>query len=318
MRGYTPPVRTRSVLVRTLGPLGLSLMLTSGCEDKQGDAPLAAGQLDPADDAWIDELDDLDELEPAAQPAPAPTAAPPPATVAAAPAPSPEPAPETSEGAAQPRANVGSTAGPTPAAAPPVAPAEPSAAVPAAATPEAGPSPDAAPTPEPAIEPAPTPAPAEPPPPAPITPADYQGKWRFVGGQSQRQGVLDGVEATVAALPRALHGIARKRLTATNPVDTSVDISVVGDKVTMNFQSGFTASSVIGGPSTRTKDIEGGRIDAQLRTKGTKLVLFLQGKGGARTIVFVLSSDRKRLTLHHKITSPRLDVPVQYRLSYAR
>ena len=310
------------MLVGALGPLSLCLTLTLGCERDPGGEPLAAGQLDPADDAWIDELDDLDEPAVAAQASP--TAAPPPAPAEALAAPSPAPAdeapeaPAAAQAQAQARKDAGSDAKPSAgsAEAQPPAQAEAAEQVPTATAPGLEPSPDADPAPAPTVEPAPPPA--EPPPPPPITPADYHGKWRFVGGQSQRQGVIDGVEATVAALPRALQGIARRRLTATNPVDTTLDISVAGDKVTMSYQTGFYASCVIGGPSTRTKDIEGGRIDAQLRTKGTKLVHFLQGKGGARTIVYVLSADRKRLTVHHKITSPRLDVPVQYRLSYAR
>ena len=44
----------------------------------------------------------------------------------------------------------------------------------------------------------------------------------------------------------------------------------------------------------------------------------MEGTGGARTIVYVLSSDRKKLTGHQKITTPRLPVPVTYRLTYQR
>ena len=75
---------------------------------------------------------------------------------------------------------------------------------------------------------------------------------------------------------------------------------------------------VIDGPAVRTRGIDGGKLDVRLREKGNKLVQQLEGTGGARTIVYVLSPDRQRLTIHHKITSSRLPVPVTYRLSYAR
>jgi hypothetical protein len=75
---------------------------------------------------------------------------------------------------------------------------------------------------------------------------------------------------------------------------------------------------VIDGGTVKATDIEGGKLVVRLRWKDGKLIQQMEGKGGARIIVYVLSADRKKLTVHHKITSDRLPVPLTSRLSYAR
>src|SRR5690606_25309797 len=105
--------------------------------------------------------------------------------------------------------------------------------------------------PAPVVEPASTPS-AEPAKPAskpPITSADFHGSYRYAGGQAQRDDVTAAIEATVQQLSKAIHGIARKRLTAANPVDSTLEISVSGDKVTTTFASGFDVTCVIDGPT---------------------------------------------------------------------
>ena len=163
-------------------------------------------------------------------------------------------------------------------------------------------------------------APAPPPVPAPITSADFVGRYRFVGGQSQRAKVAAAIEATVDSLPLMFRGIARKRLTQANPIDTSLDIGVKGGEVRTSFASGFSVTCPLDGPAVRARSMDGQKLDVRMRSQGAKLVQQIKSRSssGAGKVVFVLSEDRSRLTVHHEVSSPRLPVPVRYSLSYAR
>ena len=75
---------------------------------------------------------------------------------------------------------------------------------------------------------------------------------------------------------------------------------------------------MIDGATVKTTGIDGEKLAVRVRSKGSKLVQHMQGKDGARTIVYVLSADRNKLTVHHKITADRLPEPLTYQLSYSR
>lgn len=289
--------------------LSVTLVLAGGC--KEADKPIA----DPLDDPWVDAIEA--EEEPTALPSVEPSAGELIAVEVSSPA---DVQPAAGMLATPSEAETESAASGGTAKAPSAAPKQPTDETQAVDGPAPALEPAPAPEPAPTVEPTPTPSaePAEPASPPPITSADFHGNYRFVGGSSQRDELKAAIEATVDALPGALHGIARKRLTATNPVEGTVDIAVAGDNVTTSFESGFNASCVIDGGTANATDIEGGKLKVRLRWKDGKLVQQMEGKGGARTIVYVLSADRKKLTVHHKITSDRLPVPLTYRLSYSR
>lgn len=290
--------------------LSVALLLLSSCKDD--DKPVA----DPLDDPWVDGIEAIDEQPNAGDPVAAGSQDPSPALAELGSLPETQPAAgvlatpsEAEPEPASARALADSGNSPTaPATTPATAPEQPTA------------EPQAIDEPAQAVEPTPTPepTPAKPASPPPITRADFHGSYRYAGGSSQRNDLAAGIEATVDALNGAIQGIARRRLTATNPLESTVDIVVAGDDVTTTFESGFNASCVIDGATANARDIEGGKLRVRLRWKDGKLIQQMEGNGGARTIVYVLSADRKTLTVHHKITSDRLPVPLIYRLSYSR
>lgn len=170
----------------------------------------------------------------------------------------------------------------------------------------------------PIMAPAPTPTPA--PAPAPITSADFDGRFHYVGGQSQRAQVAAAIEATVDSLPLMFRSIARKRLTQANPIDATLDIRVRDGDIRTSFASGFSVSCPLDGPAVRARSTDGQKLDVRMRSQGTKLVQQIKSRSstGAGKVVFVLSQDRRKLTVHHEVSSPRLPVPVRYSLSYVR
>lgn len=283
----------------------MGLLLVGGCKGEVEQKP-----ADPLEDPWIDAIETGDEqpAEAVVSEAAPPAEAQPVAAVLATPTASapasaaePEPTPATSHAPAG-----------TPSAPAAVEPEPPAPEPPASDEPSTEPAPIAEPT------PTPSPEPAAPPSPPPITSTDFHGSYRYAGGSSQRAELDAAIENTVTQLSRAIQGIARKRLAEANPVDGSVQITIVGDKITTSFESGFKVSCTIDGASVDTKGLGGEKLSVQVRAKGSKLIQHMQGKDGARTIVYTLSADRKTLSVHHKITADRLPEPLTYRLSYAR
>ncbi|MFO7565519.1 MAG: hypothetical protein R6X02_22950 [Enhygromyxa sp.] len=304
--------------------LCMGVVVLTGCKGDANDKPAA----DPLDDAWVDAIGSGDE-EPAVapEPEPLPSAEPefadplgtdtqdsPQEIAEASPASEAQP-PAASALAAPDKREALPSQSPEPTTPAPATPKQPAAEALAADEQAPPPAPAVEPTPTPSVEPA---KPAEPAAPPPITSADFHGSYRYSGGQTQRDELAAAIETTVTSLSRALHGIARKRLTQANPVDRTVDIVIAGGKITTTFESGFSVSCVIDGPAVRTTGTGGERLDVRVRSKGSKLVQHMQGKDGARTIVYVLSADRKKLTVHHKITADRLPEPLTFRLSYSR
>lgn len=193
---------------------------------------------------------------------------------------------------------------------------EPAKTEPAAAPVE--PEAPAAVEPTPKAEPAKTePAKTEPAKPT-ITIADFHGNYKFVGGSTQRAELEAAIDAAANQLSAAIRGIGRKRLTKTNPIDNTLEIVIAGNKVTTIFETGFDASCVIDGPTVHWSNNKGDAYKVRVRSQGSKLIQVIEGEDGVKTTVFVLSSDKQKLTVHHKITADRLKEPMTYRLSYSR
>jgi hypothetical protein len=299
--------------------LTAALLALTNCKNELDDKPAT----DPIDDPWVNAIETGDEEQPAVAAAPAeapPVAADPvpidPNALAAAEAVDPAPDPATGV-IATPTPSAGTS---TAAKSKPAAPGEPAADATDPAP--AGEPTEAAvvePT-EPAAEPTPAPAeePAQPAAPPPITIADFHGNYRFVGGNAQRTELEAIIEDTANTLPMAIRGIGRKRLTKTNPIDDTLDIVITGDKVQTIFESGFDATCVLDGPTIHWSNSKGDTYKVRVRSKGSKLIQVIEDDDGVKTTVFVLSADKQKLTVHHKIVADRLPEPMTYRLSYSR
>ena len=300
--------------------LTATLLALTACKYEPDDKPAA----DPLEDPWVNAIDTGDEEQPAIASAPEeadpvaidPAAGASPEALALAEA-EPDAAPQADPAAgviASPTASAAKTkpSAPTEASASasdPVAPAEP-------AEQPTAPESDAAPVADPT--PAPTEQPAQPATPPAITIADFHGDYRFVGGSAQRSELEAAIETAANQLPAAIRGIGRKRLTKTNPIDDTLDIVIEGDKVTTIFETGFDAQCVIDGGTVHWTSDKGDKYKVRVRAKGSKLVQIIEGEDGVKTTVFVLSADKQKLTVHHKITADRLPEPMTYKLSYSR
>jgi outer membrane biosynthesis protein TonB len=313
-------------LCRPAWILTVGLLVSSGaCKSELDNVPAA----DPLDDPWVDAIGTGDEsaaagvAEPAAEPAePAvdeALALAEPGVDEAEPTEPTEPSTDSDAGVVAVPTN-GQPKSDSLAASKPAANQNPAANEPAA---KVEPTEPTAPEPAPAeqAKPAPTPAAAEPAKPAappPLTIADFHGNYRYTGGSSQRKDLEQAIEASVMELAAVIRPIGRKRLTKTNPIDNSLDIVMTGDTVKTIFETGFDAACVIDGGTIHYAAKDGEKYKVRVRAKGVKLIQIIEGPDGVKTSVFVLSADKQRLTVHHKIEAPRLPKPLAYRLSYSR
>lgn len=310
---------SRGVLFLSLGLL-LSL---PGCKDKLEDLP----DIDPIDDPWIDNIDEGEELtaevpaDPTAPPTEvAPTPAPGELAVAVA-DPNADPnAAGTPDAATAETAKLGGASVPT--SKPKsgnVADSSSPSADPAAPVDPAAPAAEPAPAePAPAVEPTPEAAPVKPAPPPPITMADFGGTYRFTGGSAQEQALAEAIEFGANQVAGIIRGVARKRLTKTQIIEDPVTLTITGD--TAKFHWGTTGEGmtcVIDGPTT-TMSYGGDKYKARCRQKDGKLITSFQAPDATKTIVYVLTSDRKNLTAHHKLVADQLSEPVTFKVSYTR
>ena len=303
--------RTRSPLVPfAVGALLVACQAKTELEPKVADKAIEAAVEDP----WLDAIgsEEGGELAPPPTPAEQATAAPELAPEGSAPEPAqPQPAKaETTDVSAEPAKSP--TTPPSGDPAPITAGSQPSEASPPA---EPEPAPEDA-QPEPAAEPSPPePEPTAPP---PITLADFDGSYHYVGGSKQREQLEQAIEDTAQTLPGVIRGIGRKRLTKTNQLDKSIRIDIDGDRVTTTYASGFNPSATLGAGQITWTSKKGDKYRVKVQQKGSKLIQIAASEDGVKTTVFVLSADRQRLTVHHKIVADRLPEPMTYRLSYAR
>lgn len=299
---------------RRLWVLSASLCLAIGCKAELDDKPAA----DPLDDPWVDAIEDEAPATAVAvggeaPPASAGVGATSVATTALVAEPDPlapngvvaSPTTAGTPGTSN-KANPAASANGQPVAVDPAAPVDPGAPIDPAA-------PAVAPTPA-----APAAQPAAPAAPAALVLTDLAGSYRYSGGSAQRENLAAAIETAAEQLPAAIRGIGRKRLTKTNPIDDSLDIVFTGDSVQTIFGTGFDAECVVDGGTVHWTSKNNDKYKVRVRAKGSKLVQIIEGEDGVKTTVFVLSADRQKLTVHHKIDADRLDEDMTYSLSYSR
>lgn len=145
----------------------------------------------------------------------------------------------------------------------------------------------------------------------------FEGQWTFVGGQKQRDGVEDAIQASADALGRLIRGIGAKRLRESNPIPNRITIKLQGESIEIAYD-GNSNKAKLDGTTIKSVSPQGDKSKISHTIRGAKLVQFIDGEGGDKTNKFKLSEDGSKLYLDVKITSSRLPVPCAYRLTFKR
>jgi hypothetical protein len=141
------------------------------------------------------------------------------------------------------------------------------------------------------------------------------GELRFVGGQRQRELVVQAIERSVESLPR-FHDVARKRLTKANAIPETVRMSMDGPDLVVIYGDQAPQRAPLDGSPREWRNPEGQTITLTHELRGDRLVQTTSGGGGRRVMVWSFDHERGLVRVQSTMSSPRLPVPVRYRLTF--
>ena len=139
----------------------------------------------------------------------------------------------------------------------------------------------------------------------------------FVNEQQSAEPITTAIETTVAKMNFIKRPIARSRLKKTNEVHRRVDIALGGAQISVAFDGHKPVQMPADGSTIRWTRDDGETFDVSAVWDGDRLVQTFKAEDGTRSNTFGLGADG-RLTVQVKVTSPQLDSPVSYALSFAR
>lgn len=145
-----------------------------------------------------------------------------------------------------------------------------------------------------------------------------EGTQTFVPAKYTKQNkrnIASAIEQTVESVNFMLRGFARDKLTEGLTLRPKVVIDRSGDDVTVTYGH-ETYTTPASGKSVSRINPKGDRVKVSQKVVGAKVIQTVKSADGARYITFALV-DESTLALKVKITTPRLDDPIKYKLKYA-
>ncbi len=146
----------------------------------------------------------------------------------------------------------------------------------------------------------------------------YEGTYRYVGSAREQKAREDAIQRSVSTFFFAIQGIVRLKIE---------ERTRIVDNCTFEFQDGYIRSTVPGHPVALSPD-SGAPADYRLNSDAIALSQRFEGKhlvqtfttddGGSRRNEFTQSEDGHFLYMRATVTSPRLQIPIVYTLTYAR
>ncbi len=147
------------------------------------------------------------------------------------------------------------------------------------------------------------------------------GRYRLGISTRQGQHLIDAaIDRSVQGLFFLIRGIARRRLTATNRLSPTLDISFPPHRIRVVYEAGrFVYETPDDGRGVRVVDPSGEEHPVCThRLRGGRLYEVFRTDRGSRTNVFEPTADGRGLTMTTTVHSPQLPGDVTYRLPYVR
>lgn len=144
----------------------------------------------------------------------------------------------------------------------------------------------------------------------------YVGRYRHVGGQSERDAVLAAIDEAIADMNVVARGIARGRLRESNLVPTSVVVSHDEHHVAIAFDE-RQYEAPLDGSSTTVVGLTGDELRYSVSISSAKLQQSFVGPKGTRDNVMALRGE-DGLEMRVKVASASLPEPIEYRLTFRR
>lgn len=140
----------------------------------------------------------------------------------------------------------------------------------------------------------------------------------FTVDRAHSDDVNRAIETAVGRMNFVTRPIARGRLRRTNPVYGRVVVNYTGDQVSTTFDQRHPIESPSNGTPIKWTREDGEKFDLSTEWQGQRLVQTFRAEDGTRTNTYSVSADGRVLTIHVRITSPRLPQPLEYNLVYNR
>jgi hypothetical protein len=138
----------------------------------------------------------------------------------------------------------------------------------------------------------------------------------FLNEQQSAKTIETAIEASVARMNFIKRPIARSRLKKTNEAHRRVEIDI-GRAISVAFDGRKPVQMPADGSTIRWTREDGERFDVNAAWDGERLVQTFEAEDGTRANAFSVTADG-RLTLQVTLTSPQLDQPLVYTLTFSR
>jgi len=139
----------------------------------------------------------------------------------------------------------------------------------------------------------------------------------FVNEQQSAKTIETAIEATVAKMNFIKRPIARSRLKKTNEAHRRVEIGIGRSEISVAFDGRKPVQMPADGSTIRWTREDGETFDVNAAWDGDRLVQTFKAEDGTRANAFSVTADG-HLTMQVTLTSPQLDQPLVYALTFSR
>ena len=139
----------------------------------------------------------------------------------------------------------------------------------------------------------------------------------FLNEQQSAKTIETAIEAAVAKMNFIKRPIARSRLKKTNEAHRRLEIGIGRSEINVAFDGHKPVQMPADGSTIRWTREDGETFDVNAAWDGDRLVQTFKAEDGTRANAFSVSADG-RLTLQVTLTSPQLDQPLVYTLTFSR
>lgn len=139
----------------------------------------------------------------------------------------------------------------------------------------------------------------------------------FLNEQQSAKTIETAIETSVAKMNFIKRPIARSRLKKTNEAHRRVEIGMGGGEISVAFDGRKPVKMPADGSAIHWTREDGETFEVNAVWDGSRLVQTFKAEDGTRANAFSLGADG-RLTMVVTLTSPQLDRPLVYTLTFAR
>jgi hypothetical protein len=154
----------------------------------------------------------------------------------------------------------------------------------------------------------------------PQTAARYVGTYRYAKALGHGRAIVDrAFDDGLRQLNPILRAMARSQMTSVEPLVRTITIALPGDRISVRFAAGRTATFVSHpGAAERIRTPRGREVVLTQRFRGGRLEQHFVGPRSRQRNVMTLSPDGQALQLDATIESRQLQRPIEVRLDYVR